>query len=48
MNRWETFLTTVSERKLFLAIPAFMGVLFILLSVFGGPDIKNLLNFLTK
>jgi hypothetical protein len=44
---WQHFLTLVSDRR-FLAIPIVTWAILQLALVFGGKDVKSLIEFLTK
>jgi hypothetical protein len=43
---WQNFLATVSDRR-FLAVPIVTWAILRLLLLFGGNDVKNVIDFIT-
>jgi hypothetical protein len=44
---WNAILTSVAERKFFLAIPLVTYAIFLLMSVFGSKELRDVVHFLT-
>jgi hypothetical protein len=44
---WNSILITISERKLFLGIPLITCAIFVLISIFGNKELKDVVDFLT-